>query len=94
MISNIYAVHDNKAVAFMAPFTTANAGTATRTFKEHVNNPETVFARHPNDFCLYEIGTFDDSTGEIFNYKENINLGLAVTYVEPLTEHTKLEAIK
>ena len=80
--SRIYAIFDNKAKAYMAPFTTVNAETAIRTFREHANNPETVFARHPNDFCLFEIGTFDDQTGIVDNHIENHNLGLAVEFID------------
>ena len=93
MINKIYAIYDNKAKAFMQPFTTQNAELAIRTFKEHVNNPESIFHRHPNDFCLYEVGTFDDQTGLVDNHIENHNLGLAAEFIQD-NNPTQMELVK
>ena len=69
-----YAVYDNKAEAFMQPFFSGNAGLAIRTFADNAKNPESIWNRHPNDFCLYEIGEYDENSGELINYDQNKNL--------------------
>lgn len=88
MITKIYAIYDNKAEAFMQPFFAATPGLALRTFEDNANNPDSILSKHPNDFCLYEIGVFDDQTAEIINHSENINLGMATEY------SPKLEAVQ
>jgi len=81
MKTKIYAVYDNKAEAFMQPFFSETAGLALRAYSENIKNPESVFNKHPNDFCLYEIGTWDEAEGTIENYAENKNLGMAIEYM-------------
>lgn len=63
MLSNVYAIYDHKAHAFMQPFFAATNGLALRTFSDNANNPDTVFNRHPDDFELCLLSTFDDITG-------------------------------
>ena len=43
------------------------AGVAIRSFRDEVNReaPDNEIFRHPADYELYQIGTFDDSTGAI-----------------------------
>ena len=59
----IYAVFDKAAKAYMTPFFTHNEGLAMRSFSDAVNNPDSPFFRHPNDFTLYKMGAFDDNLG-------------------------------
>lgn len=82
MRSKIFAIYDNKAEAFMQPYFAHNAAVGTRTFSDNVQNHDTIFNKHPNDFVLFEIAEFDDQTGEITPHKQNINLGLAIDYLQ------------
>ncbi len=91
MKSKIYAVYDNKAEAYNEPFTAKNPGLALRVFSDNVKNENTIWNKHPNDFCLYEIGEYDDATGDVTNYTENKNLGLAAEY---LNEDNELRAVQ
>lgn len=90
MKSNIYAIYDNKAEAYMQPFFAATPGLALRAFSDNVNNKESIFNKHPNDFVLYEIGEFDDATGDLKKHKENHNLGMAIEY----HQNNQIEAVK
>lgn len=81
METKVYAIRDKKAESFMQPFFATNAALALRTFADHANNPDTIFAKHPFDFVLYEIGLFNDQTGAIENTADNINLGSAADYI-------------
>lgn len=63
----VMSVRDRAADTFGRPFFVAKIGQATRSFSDEVNraaadNP--LFA-HPEDFDLYEVGTFDDDTGDL-----------------------------
>lgn len=60
----MYSVYDKVAQAYMPPFFTHNEGLAVRSFGASVNNPETVFFRHPTDYTLHKLGNFDDNSGE------------------------------
>lgn len=63
--SKMYAVYDGKAEAFYAPFPAPNDQLAARWLEEMVNDLDTVFGKHPEDFTLYHIGFFDSKTGEL-----------------------------
>lgn len=79
-MTKIFAVYDNKAEAFMQPFFAETVGLALRAFQQNTENPDSVLYKYPNDFVLYEIGTFDDITGSLNNYEQNKNLGMAIEY--------------
>lgn len=79
-MTKIFAIYDNKAEAFMQPFYATTVGLALRIFADNVANPESIMHKNPNDFVIYEIGSFDDSTGEVANREQNINLGMAIDY--------------
>lgn len=84
MIINCYAVYDSKACAFLAPFFAAANGLAIRMFSDAANDPSTTLHKHPSDFNLYQIGTFDDSKGILKSEVPAIDLGRASSYLEPV----------
>lgn len=65
MILKIFAIRDNKAEAFNTPFFTPTKGLAIRSFQEAVNDKNTPFSKYPDDFTMFELGSFDDNTGEL-----------------------------
>lgn len=76
----IFTIHDSKAQAFLSPFVMQNAEMAQRTFIECANDKTHMFCKHPTDFTLFQIGTFDDETGDVENFSLKINLGWASNY--------------
>lgn len=57
---NIYSLYDEKAQVFGNPFIRKFDGQAIRDCIDLVNDSNTSVSRHPSDFTLYNIGTFDD----------------------------------
>lgn len=62
MILNVFAVKDLKAKAFLQPFFSNSRGSAMRAFGDAVQDKNCPFNKHPEDYILYEIGTYDDSS--------------------------------
>lgn len=64
MIQIIVAVRDAKADSFGRPFFVPTVGLGVRSFQDEVNRAaeDNAFYRHPEDFALYELGTYDDET--------------------------------
>jgi len=62
MILGVYAVYDSGIAAWMAPLYMRNKGEALRWWQEICNNPESKCGKHPTDFTLFEIGSWDDAT--------------------------------
>lgn len=96
MMQKIFTVFDSKAELYMQPFFMATTGQALRSFEDTCNDTSTVFSKHPADFTLFEIGTYDDLTGNIFMHDSKINLGNALEYVQKQIDalpKTPLEAV-
>ena len=84
MILNIFVVHDVKAEAYLQPFFFSHDAEAKRAFSDCVNNVEHQFGKHPQDYTLFKIGSFDDSNAQILVNQSNlaISLGNGVEFVE------------
>ena len=80
MINKVFAVKDIKVGAFMAPFFMRSKGEAIRAFTDFANDGQSMPSKHPEDFCLYEIGTWDDDTGSLVSIPME-SLGLAADFV-------------
>lgn len=60
MQMTIYAIRDSKTEMYNRPFYAVAEGEAVRNFTDLVNDPTTTPGRHPADFALYRIGSYDD----------------------------------
>jgi len=60
----MFAVFDNVAKLYMQPFLETNDGTAVRAIQDAAKGDH-PFARHPQDFTLTRLGTYDEETGTL-----------------------------
>lgn len=81
MMQKMFSVRDSKAMAFLQPFFSSANGSAIRAFIDAVNDKSTPLAKHPEDYILYEIGCFDDTTGEIIGLTPLKMLGVGSDFV-------------
>lgn len=58
-----FTVYDQAAKQYLEPFFAPTHEFAIRGFKSAVTNREHQFAKFPEDYVLYSIGTFDGTTG-------------------------------
>lgn len=63
MLYRIYSVFDVQAQAYAAPFFLQRDEIAVRAFRDAVMNPEHPMSKHPEDYRLYRLGTFNDADG-------------------------------
>lgn len=57
----IFSVFDVKAGAYLPPFFLPETAVAVRCFSDCVNSDDHQFGKHPGDYTLFELGSFDDS---------------------------------
>ena len=81
MILKIYSIYDSKADAYQLPFFHQSTGSAKRSFQDLVNDGESAFARHPEDYTLFELGTWEDSKADFDMYAAPKSLGVAIDYL-------------
>lgn len=60
-----FAIYDVKSENYRFPFFQQTTGLAMRTFSEGVNDPRSELHKYPDDFKLYQLGTWDETTGEM-----------------------------
>ena len=63
MIIRMYSIHDVKSEAYTQPFFQQTDGQSTRMFGDLVNDQDHPFGKHPSDYTLFFVGTFDDQKG-------------------------------
>lgn len=62
-IMKAFSIYDSKADSFGFPVPFVSEGAAIRTFGDSVNKPDTIHNLHPEDFSLFHVGEFDESSG-------------------------------
>lgn len=76
-----FCLLDTKVQAFHAPFFMAHVGHAIRACSELAQDMSTTVGRHPADFMLFEVGTFDDQTGSLSASATPINHGPVLAFI-------------
>lgn len=66
------ALYDRATEAHAAIMTTRTRAEAIRSFKEACKNPETPIHQNPSDYELWELGEYNEETGEITPNKERL----------------------
>lgn len=60
MVHLICAVYDSKVAAYFPPFFVRHEAMAQRWFLEQCGNEQHDFHKFPEDYTLFELGSFDD----------------------------------
>lgn len=64
-MNHLYTIRDEATEGYGQILQTRAQGEAVRMFMDEATNKESRINKHPNDFALYKLGTYDDQTGEI-----------------------------
>lgn len=80
MIHKMFTIHDLKARAYLPPFFLPEEGMAKRTFADCVNSDSHQFSMHPEDYTLFMLGTWDDSTSQAQLNNAAISLGNGIEF--------------
>lgn len=78
MITHIFTVFDSKTEAYLPPFYAQSKGAALRSFMDAVGDNSHEFAKHAEDYTLFYLGTFDDSTAKFTMNATPQSLGVAI----------------
>ena len=61
----IVAVYDTAVAAYMRPFSVQSVGQGVRSFEDEVMAPDSPIGKHPEDYSLFMLGSFDERSGKI-----------------------------
>lgn len=78
-------MYDHAAEMFGRPFFVQHPAMAVRSFSDEVRReaPDNNLFTHPEDFTLYHLGSFDDSTGGFHLPESPIMLSRGKDHVTP-----------
>ena len=63
----MFSIYDNVSELYEAPFVDINKGTALRRIDDLMqSNPQSPYAKFPDNFILMSVGLWNDKTGYIF----------------------------
>ena len=65
MMLNVYAIKDVRTEAFLKPFFVQNEAVMRRAVFDASRDENNTMSIHPEDYQVFELGTYDDNTGEI-----------------------------
>lgn len=80
MKNKMFAVYDAKVKAFLSPFFMRNSGEATRGFESVANDEKSSISHYPEDYSLFELGEWDDETGNLSMHEAKVPLGTAIMF--------------
>lgn len=85
----VVSVRDSAVNSYMQPFFVPAVGAAVRSFGDEVCRKESPMCGHPDDYELFELGSFDDETGKFVNLPEPRSLTRGKDYEAKLSASGK-----
>lgn len=84
----LFTIRDGATEAFMRPFAAQAPGAAIREFQDLANDQDHPIGQHPEDYTLFEIGFFNEASGELEPLEQGPrSLGNGLTFVrQPIVE--------
>lgn len=78
----------------MQPFFLLTRSAAIRAFGDLVANPEQQISKHPEDYVLYELGVFNDDSGQVEGHDTPIYISKALDFIDPNTNTKGLHPLR
>lgn len=65
LLMSAFSIRDVKTNTMHTPFFQTHKAGAMRAFSDLVRDPQSLIAKHPEDFQLFSIGKFDTNSGNL-----------------------------
>lgn len=86
MIKKIFTLLDSKAEMYLPPFVANTKAAAIREMQNVMRNPQTPMSMNKEDFSLWDLGTYNDNTGEIISHNNGIECVAHLVNIDPEKE--------
>lgn len=83
MLFTVFSIYDSAILTWLPPMYARNKGEMLRNFADAVSDPQSKLAKHPSDYALFELGTFDDDKCVFSLLKTPVRLCMALDFVKP-----------
>lgn len=78
----VFSVYDSKVGAYMNPIFLRSKGEALRAFETSINSSDHIFCKNPEDYTLFELGSWDEEKAKFVLHSTPIALGVAIEFVK------------
>lgn len=82
----VFLLKDEKSNSYGFPIARETRGLFIRDIQEALTEGRATFAKHPQDFSVFEVGEYDPQTGNIHTYETKNCLGLVQDFRSSLGE--------
>lgn len=82
MLLSIFAIYDSGISTWLPPIYSRNKCEMMRQFVDAVNDPKSNLAKHPGDYTLFSLGTWDDDKCVFNLLKTPEKIGIAIEFVK------------
>ena len=82
MLFTVFSIYDTAIKSWLPPMYARNNGEMIRNFADAVSDPQSKLAKHPQDYVLFELGTFDDDKCLFSLLKAPVRLCMAMDFVK------------
>lgn len=79
-VQKIFCFKDDKSDSYGPPMTVENQGFLIRQVQEELVKGQAIWAKHPHDFSIFELGEYDIYTGIITRHETKKCLGLVLDF--------------
>jgi hypothetical protein len=76
----MFSVFDSKAEAYLQPFFMRSTGEAVRAFGDLVQGADNQFSKHPQDYVLFELGSWDELKASMEMLEAPHSLGVGIEF--------------
>jgi len=80
MIYQLYAILDSKSEVYDLPMYFRTDAEACRAFGTAVHDQEHRFGKHPEDYSMWRVGSFDQTTGRL-TPRDPVNVSMGIDQV-------------
>lgn len=82
MLFTVFSIYDSAIATWLPPIYSRNKGEMLRNFSDAVQDTSSNLAKHPGDYSLFELGTFDDDKCVFSLLKAPVRLCIAIDFVK------------
>lgn len=83
MLFTVFSIRDTAVGVWLPPIYARSKGEMLRNFADGVADAQSKLAKHPGDFALFELGTFDDQSCTFNMLSAPIRLCMALDFMKP-----------
>jgi len=86
MLFTVFSIYDSAISTWLPPIYARNKGEMLRNFADAVADSKSQLAKHPGDYALFELGTWDDDKCFFNVLKSPVRLCMALDFVKVVSE--------